>query len=286
MRHEPFSRLRARASRPLYLANSQCAPHADQTPAFPELRHRHNYDGSLLRPCAPTSLAVGAREAYTYRTMEKVLVSQHVRDALDQVRLLQQTILERIRFHGFSGPTRAASGTLALCMAVLMSTPFYPDRARTHLLGWGAVLAVALFLNGGAVLYWFLNDPSVHRHPRRLRPVLDVIPPLFVGGVMTAALVLRGELDLLFGVWMLTFGLANLASRHVLPRAINFVGLFYVFSGMAWMLAPQTSFMNPWAMGFVFFAGEWAGGLILYVDDKRMERAAPRYFEEEPANET
>jgi len=161
-----------------------------------------------------------------------------------------------------------------------MSTPYYPANAKAHLLGWGAVLLAALVLNAGALVYWFVQETSVHRNPRRLRPVLDVIPPLFVGGVMTAALVFRGSLDLLFGIWMLMFGLTNLASRHVLPRAINFVGLFYIFSGTAWILAPHTSFMNPWAMGFVFFAGELAGGLILYIDDKRMERAAPNYFVE------
>jgi hypothetical protein len=36
--------------------------------------------------------------------------------------------------------------------------------------------------------------------------------------------------------------------------------------------------MNPWTMGIVFFAGEWAGGLILYADDKRLERAAPQFY--------
>ena len=206
------------------------------------------------------------------------MISNHVHDALDQVRQLQHAILERIRFHGFSGPTRAVSGTIALIAAIFMSTPYYPQTARAHLLGWAAVLSAALFLNGGALILWFLRDKSVQRNPRRLRPVLDVIPPLFVGGVLTAALILHGELDLLFGIWMLMFGLVNLTSRHVLPRAINWVGLFYIFAGTAWILTPGLSFMSPWSMGIVFFAGEWAGGLILYLDDKRLERAAPRYF--------
>lgn len=206
------------------------------------------------------------------------MIIQHVHDALHQVRQLQHAILERIRFHGFSGPTRAISGTVALFTAIFMSTRFYPQTAKAHLLGWAGVLAVALILNGGALIYWFFHDKSVQRNPRRLRPVLDVIPPLFVGGVLTAALILRGQLDLLFGIWMLMFGLVNLSSRHVLPHAINWVGLFYIFSGMAWLLTPGMSFMTPWSMGIVFFAGEWAGGLILYLDDKRLERAAPQYF--------
>ncbi len=214
------------------------------------------------------------------------MVSHHILDALEQVRQLQHALLQRIRFHGFSGPTRAISGTLALFMAILMSTHFYPQTTRAHLLGWGGVLMVAMLLNGGALVAWFLRDKSVQRNPRRLRPVLDVIPPLFVGAVLTAALILRGQPDLLFGIWMLMFGLTNLASRHVLPRAINWVGLFYIIAGSAWILTPGMSFMHPWPMGIVFFAGEWAGGLILYIDDKRLERAAPRfYYETEADNE-
>ncbi len=207
------------------------------------------------------------------------MLGHSIAEALDQVRQLQHAVLERIRFHGFSGPTRAISGTVALAMAVLMSTPYYPQSARAHLLGWLGVLFVALALNGGALIYWFVHDAGVQRNPRRLRPVLDVVPPLFVGGVLSIALILRQQPDLLFGIWMLMFGLANLASRHVLPRAINLVGLFYIVSGAAWILTPGMSFMHPWPMGIVFFAGEWAGGLILYLDHKRMEQAAPRFFD-------
>lgn len=206
------------------------------------------------------------------------MTAHPIQEALDQVRQLQHAILERIRFHGFSGPTRAVSGSLALLAAIVMSMPFYPQTAVAHLAGWGVVLAAALLLNGGALIHWFMHDRAVQRNPRRLRPVLDVIPPLFVGGILTAALVLRGQLNLLFGVWMLMFGLTNLASRHVLPRAIHLVGLFYIAAGTAWILTPGQTFMNPWSMGIVFFAGEWAGGIILYLDDKRLERAAPRYF--------
>lgn len=212
------------------------------------------------------------------------MITQHVHDALAQVRELQQAILGRIRFHGFSGPTRAISGTMALVAAAAMATPYYPDTNRAHFIGWASVLVVSLFLNSGALLHWFLNDKHVSRDVRRLRPVLDVIPPLFVGGILTAAMVWHGHFQLLFAIWMLMFGLTNLASRHVLPRMICFVGLFYIAAGVIWLFAPYSSFTNPWPMGLIFFAGEWAGGLILYIDDRRMEQRAfkPITHEEHP----
>jgi hypothetical protein len=126
-----------------------------------------------------------------------------------------------------------------------------------------------LLLNGGALLHWFLSDQEVNRNVHRLTPVLDVVAPLVVGGILTAALVLHGLHRYLFGTWMCMFGLVNLASRHVLPRSICLVGLFYIACGGVWLLAPGLKFVNPWPMGLVFFAGEWVGGMILHLDDRR-----------------
>ena len=197
------------------------------------------------------------------------MLTGHLRDALAQVRQLQQAVLTRQRFGGYSGPARAASGTAALLAAAVMASDRYPHTHRAFFMGWGAVFVFALILNGGALLYWFLNDPRVKRDIYRLRPIGDGIPSLVVGGALTLMLAFHGLADYLFGVWMCMFGLTNLASRYVLPRYISLVGVFYVLCGVAWLLLPQATFMNPWPMGLVFFMGEWAGGLLLYFDERR-----------------
>lgn len=208
-----------------------------------------------------------------------------VQDALSQVRELQQAILQRLRFKGFSGPTRAISGSLALFAAGVMATPWFPYKTEAHMVVWGSLFMVALLLNTGALVYWFFRDHQVNRDLRRLSPVLDVIPPLVVGGILTVALVLHGQHRYLFGVWMCMFGLTNLASRHVLPWPICIVGTFYILCGVLFLLAPKVSFLNPWPMGMVFFAGEWAGGLILHFDDRRLQHSGIRSGEvhDEPA---
>ncbi|MEI8351824.1 MAG: hypothetical protein WCG36_05870, partial [bacterium] len=66
-----------------------------------------------------------------------------------------------------------------------------------------------------------------------------------------------------FGVWMCLYGLAHMGYRHSLPAGIIGVGLFYQAAGVAFLLLPFITFMNPWPMGLVFFAGESVGGLIL-----------------------
>jgi hypothetical protein len=217
--------------------------------------------------------------------MRTVFISQHVQEALEQVRQLQQVIVDRLRFTGFSGPTRAISGTLALMAAAVMASSFYPKTSEAHLVGWFSVLAIALALNGGALIYWFVTHEEANRDVRRLGPVLDILPPLAVGALLTVALVLHSQHDYLFGIWMCMFGLTNLASRHVLPRAICLVGIFYILCGAAWLLTPNASFFNPWIMGLVFCVGEWTGGMILHLDGRRLESGRTS-LESETTNES
>ncbi|MBN1268752.1 MAG: hypothetical protein JXB04_04130 [Kiritimatiellae bacterium] len=207
------------------------------------------------------------------------MLTQHLKDALAQVRQLQQAVLERQRFRGYSGPARIASGSLALLAAIAMASPLYPATTRAHVLGWGGVFIVALLLNTIALLYWFLYNPNVKHDPRKLLPLFDSIPAIIVGAALTFTLILHGWHEYLFGVWMCMFGLSNLASRYVLPRPIILVGLFYIACGVGWLVTPNASFLNPLPMGFVFFAGEWAGGLILYFDQRRYLSFA-RYLDE------
>ena len=193
----------------------------------------------------------------------------HVQEALANVRELKQAVLERQRFRGYSGPARAASGCIALAVALAMSMDFFPARNLAHILGWGSVFIVAFLMNGVAVIWWFFHDPVAQRDFRVLKPVLDVAPPLAVGGILTAVMILHAQYQYLFGIWMCLFGLTNMASRMVLPRMIWGVGVFYLAAGALCLLAPDIQFQNPWPMGIVFFAGECVGGLVLHVDGTR-----------------
>ncbi|NCC51253.1 MAG: hypothetical protein EOM20_08565 [Spartobacteria bacterium] len=197
------------------------------------------------------------------------MLTEHVHEALSQVRQLQELVLDKQRFGGYSGPARALSGTIALLVSVFMTTSYYPQNSKAQILGWGGVFIIALFLNGWALIYWFLNDKHVNRKIWRLKPIMDSIPPLIVGGALTASMISHGFYSGLFGVWMCMFGLTNLASRSVLPRMIGLVGVFYIACGIAWLISPTATLSNPLPMGIVFFAGEWAGGLILYLDERR-----------------
>lgn len=196
------------------------------------------------------------------------MVANHIHDALAQVRELQKHILHKQRFKGYSGSARIISGTSVLLAAALMTSNFYPQTVFAHLYGWAFVIFWCLLLSYGAIIHWFFSDASVERDFRKLKPALDSFPGLFVGGILTLVLIRAGQPQLLFGVWMSLYGLTCLATRHNLPRRSGMVGVYYVLCGAGYLLNSNTSFLNPWPMGIVFFVGEWLGGIILHFDGR------------------
>ncbi len=126
------------------------------------------------------------------------MLTNHIKEALFQVRELQQLIMDRQHFRGYSGWARIASGTLALIVSAIMASRFYPANTRAHIMGWGALFVVALVLNGAALIYWFFNDPKVGRDIIRLKPLFDSLPALAVGGALTAAMLINDTHQYLF----------------------------------------------------------------------------------------
>jgi len=196
------------------------------------------------------------------------MIAHHIHDALTQVRRLQDLVLEKRMFQGYSGRARVFSGVTALAAAALLDCPWVPRTDRAHLAGWALALTAALLLNYGALAWWFLFDPTVRRNPRLIKPAIDAIPALLVGAVLSVALIIAGQYHLLVGVWMSLYGLAQVAYRQSLPPGIYRVGLAYMLCGAACLLAPHLAFTNPWPMGLTFLFGEAAGGYVLLSEGR------------------
>jgi hypothetical protein len=199
------------------------------------------------------------------------MIASHVHDALAQVRLLQEVILERRQFRGFSGQARVAGGCAALLAAGLLASERLPDSPVTPLAVWFGVLAFALIANYAALAWWFFNDPHRRRDLLALKPAIDVMPGLAVGAMLSLAVMRAGQHELLYGIWMGCFGLAHTSCRLSLPPANFLVGLFYMLAGGACLFVPGWAFPNPWSMGLIFFIGELIGGWVLF----RERDAAP-----------
>ncbi len=190
------------------------------------------------------------------------MIANHIHDALGQVRRLQELILEKRKFTGYSGTARMLSGTVTMLGCVAMG--FHTGSQGVLLAGWVSILLVALLLNYGALLLWYIQLPTGRRKVATISPALDAVPPLVIGAILSAALLLRGYPDLLFGTWMCLYGLAHTNCRTALPKENWFLGIYYMVCGTFFMLWQGASFMNPLPVGLVFLVGEWVGGTIFY----------------------
>jgi hypothetical protein len=202
------------------------------------------------------------------------MIANHIHDALAQVRKLQEFILAKRLFRGYSGKARIVSGVTAFAGTIVLASEKVPATPSAHLIGWGGVLAVGILFNYASLLYWFLFDPEVRRSPVMLKPALDALPALAVGAVLTLVLILAKQYDLLFGTWMCLYGLAQVAYRQSLPVGIYLVGIGYIGCGTICLLPSPAVFLNPWPMGIVVLVGELAGGVILLRCHLRIARNA------------
>lgn len=187
-----------------------------------------------------------------------------VHDALEQVREVRRRVLERQRFLGYSAGGRLAGGALTIVAAAVMSHPVFPAGAWAMAAAWTATALLAAAINFGLCLRWYRTLPDDLRHLGRLYPLLDIMPPLLLAIGATAALVLHGQFDLLFGVWTGLFGLVNFYSGHHLPSSIRALGMFYLCCGLLFLLHPGVTIMNPWPMALVYGTGEAVGSWIVH----------------------
>ncbi len=181
--------------------------------------------------------------------------------ALRQVRQMQELVLDRERFAGFSGVARMSGGAAALLTALVLQRAV-PADPMLHVVGWGLLLAFALAVNFAALFYWLFKNWRGLRLAE-LWPVWEVFPTLSAGAALSAALIRTGQLSLLPGTWMALYGASHMAQRRSLPFPIYCGGLAYLAAGIFFLLWPGVSFTDPRPMGFVFGLGELFGGWVL-----------------------
>ena len=195
-------------------------------------------------------------------------------ETLAQVREIRR-VAERRPFRGYSGRARATCAVVVMAGAWLLSGERFAGSDWMLLMGWLGVAGVALLINLIAVGHWFLFDPEVGRERRKMMPVLEILPPLVLGGALTLTMAQQGGYQLLYGMWMMLFGMVNFYAYPLLPRAIRTLGLFYFACGLVCLVHPGIAFAQTWPMGVVFGVGELAGGVILH----RHRRPESAWFE-------
>lgn len=188
----------------------------------------------------------------------------NLRDALGRVAELRAKILESQKFRGYSGRARAIGGCAALAGGLALR--FVPEGGRHVAIPyvWGGVFVFAFLLNYGAVLRWWWNLSGEERARSPLTPALENLPVFVVGGILTAHLLAYGPFAALPGMWATVFGLTHFTAKYSLPRAMRRIGWWYIVCGAALLFRQDDALAEPALPALVFFAGEWAGGWIIF----------------------
>lgn len=193
-----------------------------------------------------------------------------VRRALADLAEVRGRLATMQRFDGYSGTVAIASGLVAVGAGVyqLFVDP-YPASAgdRTLYLGiWLTCLGIALTLNYGAILVWRVRNRGEQAASQFRTVGMSIVPAIAAGAVITLALVARGLVDLLPGMWCATYALGLFASRAMVPRGVVAVAVAFGAAATALFLVPAVDPLAWWIMPAAFGLGQIAIGAIVRAD--------------------
>jgi hypothetical protein len=192
----------------------------------------------------------------------------HVRNALDQLKVIHDQLTRSEVYRGFHVPSVATVGVLAFLSAALQK--FIPDSLTPSgfVKFWLAIAGIGWLLGtASAVRLYSMREDSFAR--RRSRRVLAQFSPcILVGATVTVAVARVPEfVAFLPGLWGTIFGLGIIAARPHLPAGIGLVGVWYVGAGATLLLLTKPNDdPSGWAMGLVFGVGHLLTALVLWRD--------------------
>ena len=191
-------------------------------------------------------------------------------EALRQIAGIRQQMVQREVFRGYRAATVAFSGVAGIVAAGLQRrwVPS-PENTLGRYLGLWLGVAVVSLLVAALELWWRASretDSGLAREGT-LFACQQFLPTVAVGGFLTLCIYLSAPQVawMLPGLWALVFGLGVFASCRLLPRAVSWVGAYYVVCGGGALLWGQgANAFAPWQMGVTFGGGQLLGAAILY----------------------
>jgi hypothetical protein len=162
--------------------------------------------------------------------------------SVTDLRTIRAALEANSRLTSLSGAALMASGVLAFLAAGLTSQlgaaapaarlELAPALVHKLVLLWGGTLLLSVTLN----LLGMMNRARLDGQPlaARLgrRVLFAMLPALAVGGALTAGLTLHGDLDIIFGVWMLCYGAALVAAGSHSLSSVRMLGIFTLIGGL------------------------------------------------------
>ncbi|MDP9012167.1 MAG: hypothetical protein M3O41_05850 [Pseudomonadota bacterium] len=188
--------------------------------------------------------------------------------ALAEISAIRAQVARGTQFRGYGPASIAASGVIALAVASVQA--FYTRGA-----GANAALFIAVWVVTAAISVALATLETVVRARRvhsglateMIHSAVEQFLPATVVGVLLTGVLLRSapkDLWMLPGLWECIFSLGVFASCRFLPRLMFGVGVWYLASGLACLMAESGAReLSPWAMGIPFGVGQLLVAAVL-----------------------
>lgn len=143
-----------------------------------------------------------------------------------------RSLMERATVYRAISTHAALLGGLLACAAAALT---YGPLLREHfLLTWCVVLLIAMAAN-----FFFLQQEAARRHTSLFSAGMRMAaaamtPPLALG--LVATVLWNRSPDALAAFWLITYGLALLATAHFAPRSLLRLGLAFLASGLGYLV--------------------------------------------------
>lgn len=201
-----------------------------------------------------------------------------LQEALAQIAEIRAKISRTETFRGYRSATVALSGALAvgagIVQAVVIGDP--QQNVGAYLTLWISAALLSLVVTGCEMAVRCRHAASPWTTRITLMAAEQFLPCVLAGALVTTVLVRvsRESLWMLPGLWAILFGLGVFASYRLLPRAVFWVGAFYLFAGACLLASgPDGPALSPWAMASTFGFGQLLGSAILYLTLERQHEA-------------
>lgn len=158
--------------------------------------------------------------------------------AMDNLRYIRETMERAGSFTAVPGWGQVGVGTTAIAAAYVAARQ---PSVELWLVTWLAEAVVALAIGGWALARkaHAVNDPILSGPGRRFG--LSFLPPMAVGGLLTAALYRAGLAQALPGTWLLLYGTGIVTGGAFSVRIVPVMGLCFMLAGAVALFGPA-----PW----------------------------------------
>jgi hypothetical protein len=199
-----------------------------------------------------------------------------VGQAMEDLALIKRQLRKAQVFRGYRAWVAGSTGLLAL-MGSWAQTVLVPDpvgHLKSYMLLWLVVAIAASVVGLSPVFKQILWPDTESEHDKAVTLLYRLMPTFAAGAIVTVALY-RGAPEhagVLPGVWAAFLGMGLFACIPVLPRAIGWVGVWYLAcAGVSLWVFRGENLFSPWAMAGAFGVGQMIAAVILHWTLEREE---------------